>query len=282
MDDVEVASAMEALALKHESFRDEQHFHEELFIQIRERRPDRVGRMKFHIKTDRLINKEGVEPDIMFDTGSSHFGIELKYVQVQPGKTPKDEYGQIPYDSIKDCAKLEVLIDAKEIADGVVIALTNYGEYWRERSRANWARNFYLPDRGEWTDLGDPLRFKVEPKKAPCSHPTVFYDGRFHVLLRHEWEYRWFDYNGAFRCMILRRRTHSVSDVRSSTINNWLGEKLENRISSIPFLNGDIRRTALNFQVQFKETYNPVPRGQKRDCPICRRGVPAWPVCSDG
>jgi hypothetical protein len=269
----EIVDLMQSLSKSRPFFHSEADFHAELFTELAARRHDRKGQVKAHIKTDRMPNKTRVEPDIVID----NFAIELKYVEVSEGKFPKDKPAQIPYDSIWDCAKLEALIDAGELADGIVIALTNYKNYWLDERRGGWARNFYLPDRGEWKCVGGPFKFMVEPGKAACKHPAIFIDERFHILLRHDWEYRWLPYNASFRYMVLRRKSGQLNPSRREEIDRWLEGAKENQLSSIPFINGHIRQIAMDFQRRFVASYVRNSRGQTRDCPICQRSLLCFP-----
>lgn len=216
--------------------------------------------------SSRFLNRKEIIADHVVDCNGVKLTIELKYVYRQGSGRPKEAQG-FPYDVIKDCAKVETLIDdelgqAAAIRDGIVIGLTDF-DFWDSRNRDWWSKNYLLQEHSGWRSVVAPRLFEtVLTKRRSCIHPGVSVDKRFHVVLTHNWEYRWFDYNHHFRFLMLRRSRSQSNRALWIPDAAWL-------LVTLPFRDSRHRDDALKRKELFKASYE--LNGNK--CPICQPGI---------
>jgi hypothetical protein len=218
----------------------------------------------------RFPNKKEIKPDHVVVLGHRKTAIELKYVYCRGRRRPANSQG-FPYDVIKDCAKVEALIEDTEgaaatIEDGIVIGLTDF-DFWSPIERDWWSKNYVLQDLPDWRRLGTPRLIETaSTKRRSCIHPGITFNGRFHVYLSHDWEYRWLDYNETFRFIMLRRSARRSE--RDASIRNDTRNTMDFRLTTVPFRDAQHREDALNRKALFDSFY--LKNG--RHCPICKPG----------
>jgi hypothetical protein len=127
-----LAAVLPALADKRPVFHSEADFQLALAWEIQTLHPGSQIRLE-----PRLLDEPHIELDILVMIEGSRLGLELKYLRAQLDTTISGErFALIPsedvdrYDSLKDIARLERLVDERVIAAGALVIVSNHRGIW--------------------------------------------------------------------------------------------------------------------------------------------------------
>ena len=144
-----------------------------------------------------------IRPDVVAKIDGKAIAIELKYLC---SEIDCDDISAQVYDSIRDCARLDHLIETGSVDHGFCVVLTDQPVFWdpaAKQGRKNWAREFYFRDLAP----GDP----VPLNRRIRSHGRCPGHGRSDIALASPWAYSWHDYgwyrNRDFRFAVFARET---------------------------------------------------------------------------
>ena len=144
-----------------------------------------------------------IRPDIVAKIDGKTIAIELKYLC---SSVDCDDVSAHVYDAIRDCARLDRLIESGCADHGFCVVLTDQPVFWdpaAKQGRKNWAREFYFRDLAP----GDP----VPLNRRIRSHDRSPAHRRSDIALASPWAYSWHDYgcyrNRDFRFAVFARET---------------------------------------------------------------------------
>ncbi|WP_139810016.1 hypothetical protein [Sphingomonas azotifigens] len=221
------------------------------------------------VLTARTLNKRVIRPDHLIRYAGCIHALELKCVKNSRSSGVPKNAPAFGYDLIKDCAKIEILVGQHveagkltgSVVGGVVLGLTDHTPYWHGRTSIDWALEFNFPDKGGWAKLGRSFGPHAT-NRALCIHPKYYMHKRYRIVLRNQWEYRWYDFKGDFRYIMLRRK---------SVVEQGLEILPQDRNITLPFADAVHREAAnkerLEYNRQYRESGNAI-------CPICGASRP--------
>lgn len=223
------------------------------------------------IPSDRFWNESTIIPDHIIHDENADYAIELKYVYCPDGKPQPNDPQGFPWDILKDCAKLEALIDdpegkASQIQNGIVIGLTDFN-FWSDIRRDWWSHHYLLPEAPDWQVLAAPSFFETKAtKRRCCIRAGISFNKRSHIKLAHEWQYKWFNYEGRFRYIMLCRTGGE------GRLNLTLAEARQNAAIfgqlTVPFRDAQHRAESLAYADRFNAAY----LANDKNCPVHEPG----------
>lgn len=163
-------------------------------------------------KTKSLINSLFISIDIVGVWRNTHlYLIELKYVPIAANRNVPQDFPSFPYDVLHDCLKIEIVL-SKNIPRatphlshpsihatpvfGVVIGITNFGQYWDERvvRDGGWGKNYIRSIQ---------CRQHNKILKTELDFTKLAHYKRPHLSFGLDWIIDWKDYDRNFRFVTL-------------------------------------------------------------------------------
>ena len=149
-----------------------------------------------------------IRPDVVAKIDGRTIAIELRYFC---SEMDCDDISAQVYESMKDCARLDRLMETGSVDHGFCVVLTDQPVFWdpaARQGRKNWAREFYFRDLAPGDPV--PLNRRIRSHDRSTGHRSSGHR-RSDIALASPWAYSWHDYgcyrNRDFRFAVFARET---------------------------------------------------------------------------